>query len=125
MAEISTVRLNLVKKKDTKSVVWNYFGIKADENGVQIPGEESRTCHKTVLCKGGNTTNLFVHLRDGHPALYKEATRHKLNPRYKLPSRKHFSQQEIPQLYNLVKETMVSPKLTQQTCGLVGQLTHT
>ena len=25
----------------------------------------------------------------------------KLNPRYKLPSRKHFSQQEIPRLYNL------------------------
>ena len=182
MAEISTVRLNLVKKKNTKSIVWNYFGIKADENGVQIPGEESRpicrTCHKTVLSKGGNTSNLFVHLRDGHPALYKEATKtqakpskgkekegrqptleatmergsyydprskqaqeldhavayylakdmqpyytverpgfkkmvSKLNPLYKLPSRKHFSQQEIPRLYNLVKETMVSPKLTQ------------
>ena len=40
MAEISTVSLNLVKKKNTKSVVWNYFGIKADENGVQIPGED-------------------------------------------------------------------------------------
>ena len=84
MAEISTVRLNLVTKKNTKSVVWNYFGIKADENGVQIPGEESRpicrTCHKTVVSKGGNTTNVFVHLRDGHPTLYKEATKTQAKP---------------------------------------------
>ena len=36
-----------------------------------------------------------------------------LDPRYKLPSRKHFSQQEIPRLYNQVKETVVNPKLSQ------------
>lgn len=57
----------------------------------------------------------------------------KLNPRYKLPSRKHFSQQEIPRLYNQVKETVVNPKLSQidffflvqQTCGQVKQRTPT
>ena len=37
----------------------------------------------------------------------------KLNPRYKLPLRKHFSQQEIPRLCNQVKETVVNPKLNQ------------
>ena len=29
------------------------------------------------MCKGGNTTNLFVHLRDVHTDLHKEATQGK------------------------------------------------
>lgn len=33
----------------------------------------------------------------------------KLNPRYKLPSRKYFMHQEISRLYNQVKETVVEP----------------
>ena len=37
----------------------------------------------------------------------------KLNPRYHLPSRKYFSQQEIPQLYTKVKESIVIPKLAE------------
>ena len=37
----------------------------------------------------------------------------KLNPKYTLALRKHFSQQEIPRLYNQVKETVVNPKLSQ------------
>ena len=38
---------------------------------------------------------------------------HKLNPRYQIPSRKSFSQEEIPRLYNEVKESIVSPKLKE------------
>ena len=71
----------LVKKKNAKSVVWVYFGLTADEKGVLVPGEEHRlvcrTCKKAVICKGVNTTNLFVHLRDAHPNLHKEATQGK------------------------------------------------
>lgn len=173
---------NLVKKKNTKSAAWDFFGIRADEHGVAIPSEEHRPvckiCRKSVQCKSGNTTNLFTHLRDQHPKEYKEASQRncnankaprsqskqptletvvkrsthydpkcsqakelnhavayflakdmqplytvekpgfqkmiaKLNPRYKLPSRKHFSHQEIPRLYNQVKETVVNPKLSQ------------
>ena len=37
----------------------------------------------------------------------------KLNPRYKIPSRKHFVEQEIPSLYNTIKETTVMPKLKE------------
>ena len=64
-------------KKNTKSVVWVYFGLTADEKGVPVPSEEHRPvcrmCKKAVMCKGGNTTNLFAHLRDAHPELHKEA----------------------------------------------------
>ena len=175
--------INLVKKKNSKSIVWDYFGLKAEDDGLVLKDNEARpvcrTCYKQIMCKGGNTSNLFSHLRDKHPALYKEANqgktaatvvassssgaassravarpvgtlpaaikRHqpyssdsprtkdlnkavayylakdmqpyytvekpgfknlvsKLNPCYKLPLRKHFSQQEIPRLYNTVKE---------------------
>ena len=37
----------------------------------------------------------------------------KLNPRYQLPSRKHFSNTEIPQLCHHVKEYVVLPKLRE------------
>ena len=34
----------------------------------------------------------------------------KLDPRYVLPSRKHFVEHEIPQLYSEVNETVVLPR---------------
>ena len=37
----------------------------------------------------------------------------KLNPCYQMPSRKYFSQQEIPRLYTKVKDTVVNPKLAE------------
>ena len=81
--EMAELTVTLVKKKDAKSVVWCDFGLTADEKGVPVPGEEHRPvcrmCKKAVMCKGVNTTNLFVHLRDAHPNLHKEATQGKTN----------------------------------------------
>ena len=37
----------------------------------------------------------------------------KLNPKYNLPSRKYFTETEIPRLYNEVRDTIVKPKLTE------------
>ena len=37
----------------------------------------------------------------------------KLNPRSNLPSRKHFTEVEIPKLYVEVRETVVKPKLAE------------
>ena len=37
----------------------------------------------------------------------------KLNPRYKIPSQKHFVERKIPRLYNRIKETTVMPKLKE------------
>ncbi len=67
-----------MKKPNTKSIVWNYFGLQVDEDGKILPQEEDkpvcRACKKAVPAKGGNTTNLLTHLRDHHPELYAEAT---------------------------------------------------
>lgn len=77
----SDVVTNLVKKRNSKSVIWNYFGIKADDTGRPIDGCEKkpicRTCSKQVPCKDANTSNMFAHLQDVHPLLYKEAMKTK------------------------------------------------
>ena len=61
----------LVKKPNTISVVWNYFGLKADSEGRPIVKEcgspVCKVCGKVVPAKGGNTSNLITHLRDHHP----------------------------------------------------------
>ena len=62
---------NLLKMKGSKSVVWNYFGLQANENGVVLQEVEDepmcRTCKKSVRAKSGNTSNLLPHLRDIMP----------------------------------------------------------
>ena len=71
--------LNLVAKKNAKSVVWQYFGLEADEKN--IPKQEledqpvCRKCYKRVRAKHGNTSNLLSHLRDNHPDEYAEASK--------------------------------------------------
>ena len=169
----------LMKKRNTKSNVWQSFGLMATEDGKIIEKEQDkpicRSCGKGVLAKGSNTTNLFQHLREHHlltfaelapsqssskskstetePASSKQATleetitrsakylsdsaqakelnrdvtyyiakdsvpissvekpgfKHmvsKLNPRYQVPSRRHFSDFKIPRLYSHVKENI-------------------
>ena len=57
--------LNLVKKPNTKSSVWTYFGLEADESDKPLRDKEDspvcRACKKSVLAKGGNTSNLLTH----------------------------------------------------------------
>ena len=122
MAEISTVRLKRRTQRALCGIILESRQMKMECKYLgKRAGLVTRLCCVKVVTP---LTCLFTFVMDTLLCTKKQL-RHKLNPRYKLPSRKHFSQQEIPQLYNLVKETMVSPKLTQQTCGLVGQLTHT
>ncbi|XP_067354334.1 E3 SUMO-protein ligase ZBED1-like isoform X2 [Channa argus] len=62
--------MDLVSKPRSKSIVWLYFGLKADERGQPLNSGEAvcRLCRKIVLAKGGNTTNLRSHLRRRHRA---------------------------------------------------------
>ncbi|XP_029931992.1 uncharacterized protein LOC115376433 isoform X2 [Myripristis murdjan] len=62
--------MDLISKPRSKSTVWMYFGLKADERGQPLNSGEAicRLCRKIVLAKGGNTTNLRSHLRRRHRA---------------------------------------------------------
>ena len=54
----------LVKKRNTKSAVWQNFGLMATEDGKINEKEQDkpicRSSGKGVLAKGSNTTNLFL-----------------------------------------------------------------
>lgn len=62
--------MDLISKPRSKSLVWMYFGLKADEKGQPLRTDEAicRLCRKIVLAKGGNTTNLRSHLKRRHRA---------------------------------------------------------
>ena len=64
----------LAKKRNTSSVVWDYFGLKAHPDGTLMSLETHlpvcRLCWRCIPAKGGNTTNP---LRDCHPDVYAEA----------------------------------------------------
>lgn len=60
--------VQLIAKKNSKSVVWQYFGFKTEDTTNPI----CRVCARTIPCKGANTTNLFSHLRDHHAAQYSQ-----------------------------------------------------
>ena len=59
----------LVAKKNTHSPVWAFFGLNKD----QEDDDESVVCHlwqSIVLVRGGNTPNLFSHLKIQHAKEY-------------------------------------------------------
>ncbi|XP_053711457.1 uncharacterized protein LOC128753631 isoform X1 [Synchiropus splendidus] len=68
--------MDLVSKPRGKSLVWLYFGLKADERGRPLNSGEAicRLCRKIVLAKGGNTTNLRSHLKRRHRADFFEGS---------------------------------------------------
>ncbi|XP_054459888.1 uncharacterized protein LOC129095465 isoform X2 [Anoplopoma fimbria] len=70
LAENDPRNMDLISKPRSKSIVWLYFGLKADDKGQPLNSGEAicRLCRKIVLAKGGNTTNLRSHLRRRHRA---------------------------------------------------------
>lgn len=67
--------MDLVSKPRAKSLVWMYFGLKADDKGQPLHNGQvvCRLCRKIVLAKGGNTTNLRSHLKRRHRAKFSSA----------------------------------------------------
>ena len=63
MAE-SRFGLYLVKKRSTKSPVWQHFGLVATEDGAVIERDKDkpvcRECGRSVQAKGSNTSNIFA-----------------------------------------------------------------
>ena len=64
----------IIPKENTVSPVWTYFGLIAGDDGRTIFKETAvcRICKKSVTTKGGNTSNLFSHLKNHHSNKYAE-----------------------------------------------------
>nr|XP_054606785.1 E3 SUMO-protein ligase ZBED1-like [Nothobranchius furzeri] len=62
-----------VFKKGATSVVWNWFGFRPSDT--QQSTIFCRTCKRAVVAKGGNTTNLFHHLKQKHFLEYNKAVK--------------------------------------------------
>lgn len=66
----------LIAKSKGKSLVWMYFGLKADAKGRPLNNGQCvcRLCRQIVLAKNGNTTNLRSHLKRRHRAKFSSSS---------------------------------------------------
>ena len=70
----------LLKKPNSTSIIWNYFGLKPDKDGKAVDDGRPycRRCNTAIHAKGGNTSNLLKHLQCCHPDLALECSQRKL-----------------------------------------------
>uniref|UniRef100_A0A1X7UPQ4 BED-type domain-containing protein n=1 Tax=Amphimedon queenslandica TaxID=400682 RepID=A0A1X7UPQ4_AMPQE len=62
----------LLPKPGTKSAIWQYFGVKANEDGEVLDDGKAfcRLCSRGVIARSGNTSNLMAHLCNNHKPRY-------------------------------------------------------
>lgn len=68
--------MSVIAKSRGKSLVWMYFGLKADAKGRPLNNGQCvcRLCRQIVMAKNGNTTNLRSHLRRRHRAKFSSSS---------------------------------------------------
>ena len=64
----------LVSKPRTKSAIWQYFGVKLDSDGKPMDNGLvfCKICHRGVMAKSGNTSNLMAHLKNNHKSVHSQ-----------------------------------------------------
>ena len=62
------------RKKNTKSVIWKYFGLEADDKGnpKDADSPKYKLCFQKVTARFGNISNLYLHIRTTHPVVHKD-----------------------------------------------------
>ena len=65
VCEVDDESLRLVPKPRTKSAIWQYFGLKLDSDGEPMDNGQvfCKICHRGIMAKSGNTSNLMSHLK--------------------------------------------------------------
>ena len=109
-----------VVNKKTKSSVWRYFSLLATEDGKVIEKDQEFSVYgpSSPQAKDLNRAVAYHIAKDAVPlsTVDRPGFRFmvsKLNPRYQLPSRRHFSDSEIPSVYSHVRDNVVAPMLKQ------------
>ena len=69
IVEVNDAEAELVLTKNTKSLVWKYFGFEVNDDGrpTSLDTPKCRLCQLPVGAKDSNTTNLYSHLKIKHP----------------------------------------------------------
>ena len=61
----------IMKTKNVKSAIWKYFGYK-DDVAMKDEVAVCVLCKKSIIARGGNTSNLISHLKTHHPLKHEE-----------------------------------------------------
>lgn len=71
MSETEAANLYLPPKFFFKSAVWEYFGYPKNDRGVVLEDgyPVCKICGRRVAANGGNTSNMFSHIREHHPSV--------------------------------------------------------
>ena len=113
---------NLVAKKGTTSYVWNFFGVKKDDEREKDTAI-CRLCFKSILARGGNTSNLTSHLRNHHPKEYAAVTKAKESKKKKqTPEHSHKTKQVT--LPAAIEQTRPYPSGSKRAQEITNALSH-
>ena len=118
--EVREIESTLIVK--TKSVVWNFFRVKSDNDGRLSNTNKpiSCKCLEPVTANYGNTSNLFNHLRCKHPLIYAQVHDKKKSKRSKKESySKGADQQSIEHAFSLAHKYDRKGKKWQQLTNKV------
>jgi len=108
--------VGVVAKKGTTSYVWNFFGVKNDDENTAV----CRLCQKPVLAWGGNTSNLSSHLRNHHTKEYAAVTKAKESKKKK-PGESSNKQVTLPVAIERMQPYPSSSKRAQE---ITNALSH-
>ena len=96
---------DLVSKSGTKSVVWQYFGLRKGTDGVAIDDGTAVccSCRKIVSAKHGNMSYLLAHLRIHHSNLHAEVTAIMKGGKQRVEPGKRQNQQTLAQVVEVAQ----------------------
>ena len=106
----------IVPKRRVVSPVWDYFGLRADNEGKVIDEGVAvcRRCSSNVRASGGNTSNLLSHLRAHHPSQYTQVLQSQKCKEKEKPlnasSSSATNQSSIPELFTRAQKYEKSTK---------------
>ena len=125
MADLSCT---IVSKKRVVSPVWDYFGLRADNEGKVMDDGVAvcRRCNSNVRASSGNTSNLLSHLRTHHPSQYTQVlqaqkAKAKENEKSLNASPSSTNQASIPELFTKMQKY---EKTTRQWRDITDSVTY-
>ena len=105
--------------KEGKSSVWTYFGYEANSSeakeGKRPDIVVCRLCKKSVVAKGGNTSNMLSHLKVHHPLQHNEARAAAAKSKCSKQGQKIVASSDSTQYKQTTVQQALKPKYSRQS----------